>query len=335
MNRMTRSTFALAVGLFALTTAPTLAQTPITDLFNTGVRDNGTPLPINGVVDPHYTNGANNPTYTVIVGGYHIYANADFIAVDRNAGLGNYTVTFNTTFTLPNDVDLSRVMIAGNYSIDNTGEDILINGRSTGIALTGGASINFSDIHAFTLPTTFYQTGVNTLGFVWTNVAGPGAIAISFTSKTFTTALPTVSGTITLQGIVPTASAQAITFVSRATGLPDIVTTQSVASNGAFSILLPKRNGTLTIKGDKYLAKRINLDTTGGNVSGITVTLKVGDANNDNAADIADLLVLINAYNKVSPASGYNFAADFNGDGTNDITDLLLLIGNYNQLGNN
>jgi len=61
--------------------------------------------------------------------------------------------------------------------------------------------------------------------------------------------------------------------------------------------------------------------------------LRAGDANNDNAADLADLLVLLRAYNKVSPNAGYHQAADFNFDGANDILDLLLLIGNYNQMG--
>mgnify|MGYP000010220618 FL=1 len=61
--------------------------------------------------------------------------------------------------------------------------------------------------------------------------------------------------------------------------------------------------------------------------------LRAGDANNDNVVDIIDLLVLVAAYNRTSPAAGYNFAADFNLDGANDIVDLLLLIGNYNQMG--
>jgi len=142
-----------------------------------------------------------------------------------------------------------------------------------------------------------------------------------------------VSGSVILQGIVPSAPSQLLRFTSRADGQADFVRDVAVAPNGLFLFLLPKRNGTLTIKGDKYLAKRINLNTTGGAVSGLTALLRAGDANNDNAADIADLLVLIAAYNKVSPALGYHQAADFNFDGANDITDLLLLIGNYNQMG--
>jgi len=74
---------------------------------------------------------------------------------------------------------------------------------------------------------------------------------------------------------------------------------------------------------------------TGGNVSGVAVPLKGGDANNDNAVDIGDLLILITSYNQQQNVGNYNANADFNSDGANDIADLLLLIGNYNQLGDN
>jgi len=156
----------------------------IADLFNTGVDSSGSPILSNGVSDPHYTNGSSAATYTIAsLSGYNSYADADYITIDPNGGVGSYTDTFNTTFTLSGNVDLSSVDIAGNYSIDNTGVDILINGHSTGITLPGGTSSNFDIPHGFRLPTGFYRSGTNTLGFTWTNVTGPGAIAISFTSK--------------------------------------------------------------------------------------------------------------------------------------------------------
>jgi hypothetical protein len=77
----------------------------------------------------------------------------------------------------------------------------------------------------------------------------------------------------------------------------------------------------------------VTFDATAGAVSGVTVTLKGGDATGNNVVDIADLLLLINHYNQHSPNTGYLAAADFNNDGANDIADLLILIGNYNQSG--
>ncbi len=145
----------------------------------------------------------------------------------------------------------------------------------------------------------------------------------------------TVSGAITLESEVPTAPAQTITLTFHPTdNSGDFSRTVSVNSTGAFALsVVPAKAFTVRIKGSKWLAKSKALDLTAGNVTGWNATLLGGDATNDNTVDIADLLLLINAYNSASPASSYREAADFNGDGVNDISDLLLLIGNYNKLG--
>jgi hypothetical protein len=147
-----------------------------------------------------------------------------------------------------------------------------------------------------------------------------------------------LSGTLTLQGIAPNAPAQPITFLLQPSdNSGDILRTANVAPNGTFQLTnVPRKNYSIRIKGNRYLAARVNgINASGGDVSGMTALLRTGDGNNDNAADITDLLALIAHYNQVSPAAGYLEAVDFNLDGANDITDLLLLIGNYNQLGAN
>lgn len=145
----------------------------------------------------------------------------------------------------------------------------------------------------------------------------------------------TLIGTLEFQGIVSSAAAQNITFTLRpADGSANITRTVSVPSSGIFSLSgLPQKVFTVHIAGLRYLAKNVVVDTTVGNVSGITVPLLAGDANNDNFADIADLLLLIEHYNKVAPAADYLGTCDFNGDGNNDIADLLLLVSNYNKQG--
>ncbi len=90
---------------------------------------------------------------------------------------------------------------------------------------------------------------------------------------------------------------------------------------------------TVSIKGAKWLRKNIAVDARTGNVTNANATLLAGDANNDNAADISDLLLLIAHYNQVSPNAGYSDAADFNCDGVDDIADLLLLVANYTKQG--
>lgn len=143
-----------------------------------------------------------------------------------------------------------------------------------------------------------------------------------------------VTGTLTLQGISPTAPNQTFTFTFR-NGGTDIVKTASVGPSGAFTITgLPRASYTLLIKGGSYLASKITVDASAGNVTlANSVLMRTGDVNGDNVDNITDLLLLIGAYNQVSPATGYLAAADLNLDNVNDISDLLLLIGNYNVVG--
>lgn len=156
---------------------------------------------------------------------------------------------------------------------------------------------------------------------------------------TVNVATPTsvISGALTLQGIALGAPPQILTFVLRPTDNSGSITrTLSVPASGAFSLPdLPRKNYTLHVEGSRYLAKNIAVNASGGNVSNVAATLRTGDANRDNAADIADLLALIAAYNQRLGQAGYSEPADFNLDWANDIADLLLLIGNYNQRGDN
>ena len=148
-------------------------------------------------------------------------------------------------------------------------------------------------------------------------------------------ALVTVTGAVMLEGIASSAPAQEIRFVFSMPGSPNTVISQAVGPSGAFSLQLPQGAGSLWIKGDKYLAARVPLDTTGDDVLGVTALLPAGDANNDNRLDSSDFGLLIGAYNSNSaiPGSGYDAHADFNLDGVVDSNDFGLLIGNYGQQG--
>lgn len=142
-----------------------------------------------------------------------------------------------------------------------------------------------------------------------------------------------VSGHITLQNAVN--QAQPLTFEFRPTDATQpFVRAVTLNADRTFSLAgIPRKAYHVRIKGAKWLAKVLTVDTTNGDVSEVNTTLRAGDANNDNAVDIVDLLLLIAHYNQVSPNAGYVEAADSNCDGITDIVDLLLLIGNYNMLG--
>jgi hypothetical protein len=141
-----------------------------------------------------------------------------------------------------------------------------------------------------------------------------------------------ISGTITLEGTQDAVQPLTVTF--RLTTGSAFTRTVTLNAAGTYRVTgLPADIYTVSFKGRKWLRKTITVDTRSGNVMNANAMLRAGDANDDNAVDIADLLLLLTHYNKVSPDSTYLNAADFNDDGTNDITDLLLLIGNYNHLG--
>lgn len=56
-----------------------------------------------------------------------------------------------------------------------------------------------------------------------------------------------------------------------------------------------------------------------------------GDANADDAADMADLSLVIDAFNKSYNEPGYSYPADLNRDGEVDFTDLNLVLAHFNQ----
>jgi hypothetical protein len=190
----------LALGC-GLTLSHSAGAQIITDLFNTGVDSSKAKLAPSGVADTHYINitPPAGTTFTATNSAWHNYSDAGFISINPTGGVGNYTVTFDTTFTLPTNVDVNTVSIRGNYSVDNDLTDILINGHSTLISDgTLDVASHYNAATPFILPTAFFVGGTNTLGFKWSNISGPGAFAVEFTNKTFSIGAVPEPGNIAL-----------------------------------------------------------------------------------------------------------------------------------------
>lgn len=168
-------------------------------LYNTGVDNFGNPLS-NGAVDTHYTVTSsaaslsdlqyltpNLSTYTVNNDGIfpqdaHWLPQAadDFSAwIDPTVGAQSVDPTSNgiydyqTTFTLDPGTDLSTILIFGKWAADNCGLDILLNGVSTGNAMSScsGASV-YSPFNQWTLFNPIasgFVIGTNTLDFLVEN----------------------------------------------------------------------------------------------------------------------------------------------------------------------
>ena len=89
------------------------------------------------------------------------------------------------------------------------------------------------------------------------------------------------------------------------------------------------------VKGERNLAVIVTVTSGGGAVTGVSVTLPGGDANNDNIVDTSDFGLLVGTYGSsfYVPGSGYDSTADFNDDGLVDTTDFGILVGNYGASG--
>lgn len=159
------------------------------------------------------------------------------------------------------------------------------------------------------------------------------ANSISVLINTTPSLARSLSGFITLQDTASAAVPLMFAFTPQ-DGSPMFSRTITPSADGSYLVtnLRPKAY-SVAIKGAKWLQAVAVFDATSGSVSNVNVTLRGGDASNDNVVDITDLLTLIIHYNANVSGSNYLEAADFNNDGSCDITDLQILISNYNRLG--
>jgi hypothetical protein len=153
-------------------------------LFNTGVNSSGTVLTNGATPDPHYTvvsAPAGLPTLQVLTsaGGFPI---GPWLPDDTaSAWIGPNTsqatgapgsYDYQTTFDLTG-LDVTTAAIVGQWSTDNAGLDILINGSSTGSTISHGSG-TVLDPYSFAVWKSFnisggFVSGLNTLDFIVQN----------------------------------------------------------------------------------------------------------------------------------------------------------------------
>ncbi|MBM3883671.1 MAG: immunoglobulin domain-containing protein [Verrucomicrobia bacterium] len=169
----------LTAGLLAGAFAPLTQTAPIPKLFNTGVDDNGALLP-NATVDPHYRliESADaaypGPDSFTLEPGWPVAPAGPWVAdgpasrwigprARQSTGNAPGNYTYRTTFDLTG-YDPTKARIAGQWTSDNAGLDIVLNGVSLGFSQAG----NFGALSDFTIEFGFVA-GVNTLDFVINN----------------------------------------------------------------------------------------------------------------------------------------------------------------------
>ena len=246
----------------------------------------------------------------------------------------------NGTFSNGSDTQLGSVPVALGLG-DMNGDgflDIVFANRSQGEAAVGagngtGAFTDFQDFATGAAPNGVAIADVDKDGKQDIITANSNSDSISVLINSTPAAGYIVSGRILLQGTSSAAVPLNFTFTPQ-DGSMIFTRTVIPAANGDYALAaIPPKLYFVGIKGSKWLRSRVTANTTTGNVTGLNTTLRGGDASNDNAADIIDLLLLIARYNQQQGTGNYLEAADFNNDGFCDIVDLLILITNYNVVG--
>jgi hypothetical protein len=208
---------SIAITVILGISSPVHAST-ITSLFNTGVDETGAVLPNDTIGDPHYSiisAPAGSTTETRIItseGGFPIgpYIGDNTSSrwiVPNNVGYLNVpigTYTYRTTFDLTG-FDINTASITGQWSTDNDGLDILINGTSLGYT----NSSEFLTFSPFSISSGFVE-GNNTLDFIVNNAEGTGenptALRVELTGEASPVPVPAAvwlfgSGLLGLLGI--------------------------------------------------------------------------------------------------------------------------------------
>jgi hypothetical protein len=205
MQKVTRHRVLILFGvlcLVVLLSAP-VGAVPITTLFNTGVDAGGVVLPDSTIGDPHYALiGVPGGTTDIriitaasgfpIVPGLYIGDNALSRWIgpnndpDVNGPVGIYT--YRTTFDLTG-LNPSTAAIAGQWTTDNQGIGVLINGTFLSFPTPNNQfALGFSPFSI----TSGFVSGLNTLDFVVRNEAGPTALRVQMTgtADSLTSAVP-------------------------------------------------------------------------------------------------------------------------------------------------
>ena len=154
-------------------------------LFDTGVDANGNPL-ANGATEMHYSmtgpSGTAGPARVAnSANGFPIlpWLNDDAVSAWIGPNTGDLsgptgTYDYRLTFDL-SGLNPRTASISGRWSMDDVGQDILINGISTGN--TGGG---FTAWQAFNIDNGF-KDGLNTIDFKVVNGGGPTGLRVEMT----------------------------------------------------------------------------------------------------------------------------------------------------------
>jgi hypothetical protein len=155
----------------------------------------------------------------------------------------------------------------------------------------------------------------------------PASISVTFVQ-------PALTGSITLQGLSPSAPAQTVTFECVPQSGTAITTTAAIDASGAYVLTgVPAGSYTVKAKGAKWLQRDAKVTIASGSAASLSLLLPAGDVNGDNVVDLSDFSELATAFGSSAGESNWDPNADLNCDGVVDMTDFGLLAANFGQQG--
>jgi hypothetical protein len=197
------------------------ARAGMITLYDTGVNAGGTSLPDGTIGDSHYSltsvpGGTTDIRVRTSAGGYPIppyigdSPTSAWIGPNNDlqvdGPIGNYT--YQTTFNLTG-LNPSTASITGQWSSDNNGVKILLNGADTGNP--GTSFTQFSSGYAPFNISSGFVPGLNVLDFVVENGGGPTALRVEMTgsASSSSSSVPDDSTTPLLMGLAASGLAAA------------------------------------------------------------------------------------------------------------------------------
>jgi len=252
-----------------------------------------------------------------------------FLSFDPNAlvvvdaaGAPSNSIIAGSSFAshLANSVDNAAGLISYSDGVAPgsaplTGRFTLATIRFKGKLPSGGAEVAFS--RTWPRESKLTLAGANVLG---TARGGRYQVAGSM-----------LQGTMRLAGRpLPPAASQAVPLRVRlyTAGTATLVQETSVTSDagGSFSVPVPPGTYDIVVKHSQSLSARVRNVTFGGGAVAVSFgVLLTGDANNDDAINMADFSTLRTTFLRVCDQAGFDGSADFNADCIVDISDFSLL----------
>lgn len=255
---------------------------------------------------------------------------------DGQTSVGNAMLTVTSSGapvpTLTSISPISKVTLSPTFTLTVNGSNFV----STSKVQWNGSDRSTTFVNSGQLTATIDAIDLVSQGNFPVQVVTPAPGGGTSGSASFSVTRTTVNQSVDLLNHVAAAT-QPVTVELRNVGsTTPIVTFNPTLSGGQYSALVDIAPGTydVAVKGATWLRQVAGSTVFGSaTVNAAAVTLTNGDVNNDNIVDIADYVLLSNAFSATPSDGNWLAGADLNGDLIVDIADYVILASSFSLTG--